>query len=198
VKRAAAFLGLSIVISGFCTAAAQDKKYAIKSGIITFEQAQKVGDIESKRKFIVYFDDFGRKECRDTYRGETLITSNFSDGKEWYIVDYGKKTGTKSFNKGLYSLGTEITFSWNMVADRDKQSGKAKKLANTTIAGKNCEAFELITGNITTQYAGWNSILLYLNVISKSVTSTTKAVKIEENAAVSADKFKIPAGFAVK
>jgi hypothetical protein len=35
-------------------------------------------------------------------------------------------------------------------------------------------------------------------VISKTVTSTQKAVKIEENAAVSADRFKIPAGFEVK
>jgi len=104
----------------------------------------------------------------------------------------------KTFNKGPYSPGTETRFDWNSVADRDKQSGKAKKLANMTIAGKNCEAYELITGDTTTQYAGWNSILLYLNVISKSVTSTTKAIKIEENAAVSADKFKIPAGFAVK
>jgi hypothetical protein len=187
-----------MIISGFCTLAAQDKKYAIKSGIITFEQVQKVGDIEQKGKFIVYFDDFGKKECRDTYNGETPISSYFSDGKEWYIVDYGKKTGTKTFNKGPYSPGTEVAYFWNNVAARDKQSGKAKKIANMTIAGKNCEAFELITGDTTTQYAGWNSILLYLNVISKSVTSTTKAIKIEENAAVSADKFKIPAGFAVK
>lgn len=157
-----------------------------------------MGDFENKGKFIVYFDDFGKKECRDTYRGETLITSYFSDGKEWYIVNYRQKTGTKTFNKGPHSPGTEISYSWNIVADRDKQSGKAKLLPNTTIAGKNCEAYELIAGDTTTQYDGWSSILLYLNVISKSVTSTTRAIKIEENAAVSADKFKIPAGFAVK
>jgi len=198
MKRIAVFLGLWMVISGFCTVAAQDKKYAIKSGIVTFDSAQKVGDIENKEKFIVYFDDFGKKECRDTYNGETLKSSYFSDGKEWYIVDYGRKTGTKTFNKGPYSPGTETRFDWNSVAARDKQSGKAKKIANMTIAGKNCEAFEMITGDTTTQYAGWNSILLYVNVLSKSVTSTTKAIKIEENAAVSADKFKIPAGFAVK
>ena len=61
MKRIAALLGLWMVISGFCTLAAQDKKYAIKSGIVTFEQVQKVGDIESKEKFIVYFHDFGKK-----------------------------------------------------------------------------------------------------------------------------------------
>jgi hypothetical protein len=198
MKRIAVFLGLSMVMSGFCTLTAQDKKYAIKSGIITFELAQKVGDFEHKGKFVVYFDDFGKKECRDTYNGEALQGSYFSDGKEWYIVDYARKTVSKTFNKGPYSPGTEIRFDWNNVAARDKQSGKAKQLANMTVAGKNCEAYELITGDTTTQFAGWNSILLYVNVISKSVTSTTKAIRIEENAAVSADKFKLPAGFAVK
>ena len=84
--------------------------------------------------------------------GETLITSYFSDGKEWYIVDYGKRIGTKTFNKGPYSPGTEVAYDWNNVADRDKQSGKAKKLTNMTIAGKNCEAFELITGDTTTHF----------------------------------------------
>jgi len=91
-----------------------------------------------------------------------------------------------------------MKFDWNEVSSRDKQSGKAKQIAKITVAGKTCEAFELITGDVTTQLAGWSNILLDVHVTSKDLTSTTKAIKIAENAAVSADKFKIPAGFAVK
>jgi hypothetical protein len=63
MKRIAAFVGLSMVISGFCTVAAQDKKYAIKSGIITFDVTQKLGDIENKSRNILYFDGLVRKNA---------------------------------------------------------------------------------------------------------------------------------------
>jgi hypothetical protein len=112
-------------------------------------------------------------------------------------VIYEQKTAYKIFKKETFG-GTEMRFNWKGVSARDKQSGKAKQIANITVAGKNCEAYELVTGDVTTQFAGWSNILLYVHVISKGLTSTTKAIKIEENAAVSADKFKIPTGFPVK
>lgn len=68
-----------------------------------------------------------------------------------------------------------------------------------SIAGKNCESFKSNDGKGTvTRYRGWNKILMYLNVKTKSVETIQKAVKVEENAKVSEEKFKIPAGYAVQ
>jgi hypothetical protein len=102
------------------------KKYAIKSGIITFEVVQKVGDIESKGKDIVYFDDFGNKECRDSVAGEAIQSSYFSDGKDVYNVIYEQKTAYKIFKRET-SGGTEMKFDSNGVTSRDKQSGRGNQ-----------------------------------------------------------------------
>jgi hypothetical protein len=39
---------------------------------------------------------------------------------------------------------------------------------------------------------------MYLDVKTKSTQTIQKAVKVEENAKVSSEKFKVPAGFAVQ
>ncbi len=181
-----------IIILGLSTLQAQQvKKYQIKSGIITFETTMMMGKFEMKTKSVVYFDDYGMKECKDTYDDNGLKESFFSDGKNLYLTIYKEKA---VYKRGTAFRGTEYKFDWNEIAP----SGKAKKIANMTIVGKNCEAFELKDGGNTNTYAGWNNICLYLGVSMKNMTTIYKAVKLEENAKVPADKFKIPAGFTLK
>ncbi len=68
-----------------------------------------------------------------------------------------------------------------------------------TIAGKTCEVFVTDDGNGTkATYGGWNKILLYLDVETKTVKTILHAVKVEENAKVPADKFQIPAGYTIQ
>ena len=43
---------------------AQTKKYDIKSGIVTFDITIIMGDTKLANKSIVYFDDYGMKECK--------------------------------------------------------------------------------------------------------------------------------------
>jgi hypothetical protein len=176
---------------------AQFKKYDIKSGVVTYDLVMKVGKMEIKKRTIVYFDDYGTKECRETYSDGKLDESYFSDGKFIYAAKPAKKT---AFKQGDAYRGTELRVEWTEFGtEKDRQSGKIKKIPPMTIAGKTCDAFETNDGKGTvTRYAGWNKILMYLNVNSKSVESLQKAVKVEENAKVSEDKFKIPAGYIVK
>jgi hypothetical protein len=49
-------------------------------------------------------------------------------------------------------------------------------------------------GSIT-KYGGWNKILLYMDMQTKSLQSTQTAVKVEENVKVPPEKFQIPAGY---
>jgi hypothetical protein len=174
---------------------AQTKKYDIKSGIVTFETTMKMGSIKIETKSIVYFDDYGVKECKETYKEGELKESFFSDGKNLYAVHFADKTAMK---RGVAYRGTEFRFNWNEISDKDKKSGKAKQLTGLTIAGKKCESFEYTDAGTTTKYAGWSNICLMIDLTSKNVASITKAVKLEENAKVSSDKFAVPTGFALK
>lgn len=192
MKKVIVFMGIMLIVAGFSVLQAQQvKKYQIQSGIITFETALTMGSFVMKTKAVVYFDDFGMKECRDTYDDNGIKESFFSDGKDLYLVMYAEKA---VYKRGTAFRGTEYKFDWNEIAP----SGKGKKLPNMTVLGKNCEAFEMNDkGNIST-FAGWNNVCLYMATKQPSMTVVSKAVKFEENVKVPAEKFKIPAGFALK
>ena len=184
-----AFIGLT---------SAQTKKYDIKSGILTFETTMKMSGMEIKTKSIVYFDDYGTKECKETYDDDGTVKEWFlCDGSDLYAVFFEKKEAYKR-GKAYSGRGTEMRFDWNAISEKDKKSGKYKKASNVTVAGKNCETFELDDESGKTRFGGWNHITLFVDQTSGDMKTMTKAVKIEENAKVPAEKFKIPAGFALK
>ena len=173
------------------------KKYDIRSGIVTYELNMKVGGMEIRKKTVVYFDDYGMKECRETYSNSKLEESYFSDGKELYSVRPNKKT---AFRRGTAYRGTELRVDKSEFGtEADRRSDKFKTLPPMLIAGKSCETFEYNDGKgSVTRYGGWNKILMYLDVKTKSTQTIQKAVKVEENARVSSEKFKVPAGFVVQ
>jgi len=170
------------------------KKYDIKSGIVTYESVMKMSGMEIKDKVVVYFDDYGMKECKDTYDGDRLKESFFSDGKDLYLVQHATK---KAFNRGTASRGTELRVEWSEFGtEKDRKSGKYKKLPAMTVAGKKCDVYEYNDGKGTlTKYGGWSKILLYMDMQMQGMETIQQAVKVEENAGVPSDKFKVPAGY---
>ena len=192
MKQAFSFILIAMVTM---SAMAQTKKYDIKSATISFETTMKMSGMNIKEKVIVYFDDYGIKECRDTYSDGKLKESFFSDGKNLFTVVHKEKT---AYNRGGAYRGTEMKFDWNEISDKDKKGGKAKKLANTTVAGKPCESYEYTDGGTTSKYYGWNHVLLMSDIAMKDISNVTKAVKVDEKTPVPPEKFKAPAGYAVK
>ncbi len=172
------------------------KKYDVKSGIVTFETIMEMSGMKMADKKILYFDDYGMKECEETYKDGKLTESFVSDGKERFKLFHEKKGVYKA---GAASNGTAMPFNWNEVSQSDKDGGIAKQGEKMTVAGKDCETFTFITETAgektTTKYAGWNHVLLSMELQSKSMKSSEKAVKVEENASVPADKFSIPADY---
>ncbi len=191
------FLSAVILFVVMATAQTPVKKYDIKSGIVTYEMIMKMGDFEIKNKIVVSFDEYGMKECKDTYSGDKLEESFFSDGKNLYSVKYNGKT---AFKRGTASRGTELRVEWSEFGtEQDRKSGKYKKLPSQKFAGKNCEMFEYNDGKgIVTQYGGWNKILLYMEMKSKDMESIQRALKIEQNVKVPTEKFMIPKEYKVE
>jgi hypothetical protein len=173
------------------------KKYDIKSGIVTLDSVMKVGALEIKFQYVVYFDDYGMKECKETYKDGQLVDVVFSDGKTLYALKPGKKTAVK---KGDASRGTEMRVDYpEMGSQKDRDSGKVRKIDPLLVAGKQCEAVETNDGSgIVTQYAGWKKIMVYMKSSSANTTATINAVKIEEDVAVPAAKFQVPDGYTLK
>lgn len=184
-----------LLMAAGMTVFAQNNKYGIKSAIITFEQTADVGGMKLSNKVMVYFDEFGLKECRETYDGDKVKETFFSDGKNLYLVIPSEKA---AYDRGTAYRGTEYRFDWNEISQKDKDAHKAKKLANTTIAGKECESFQLDTQYGTAVFAGWKNITFLTSTANKSMKSSVKAKKFEENVSVPAEKFKVPAGYVVK
>jgi hypothetical protein len=73
----------------------QAKKYDIKSCTIMFEMTQRVAGMDIKNKVVLSFDDYGMKECRETYTGDKISEVYFSDGKDLYSLKPDKKTAFK-------------------------------------------------------------------------------------------------------
>jgi outer membrane lipoprotein-sorting protein len=174
---------------------AQVKKYDIKSGVITFERTMKMGALTVKGKIVVSFDEYGMKECRDTYEGDVITESYFSDGKTLWILRPKKKTVVR---QGDAFRGTEVRYAWDEISAKDKKEGKAKQMPKMVVAGKTCDVFQILDKSSTTTFAGWNHIVLYSDVAGKTLTSVQKAVKIEENVPVSPQKFQVPSDYTVK
>jgi len=194
MKRYLFLLLVAMSIMTTAVAQAQVKKYDIKSGVITYESNNSFG---IKMKIVVSFDDYGMRECRDTYLGDKLKESFFSDGKNLYRVNHMEKT---AYNIGPAYRGTELRVEWTEFGtEADRKSGKYKKLPPKKIADKNCEMFEYNNGKGTiTQYGGWNKILLYMDVKMKDMETIQRALKVEENVKVPAEKFEIPKGYKIE
>lgn len=185
-----------LLFAGVLFLSAQDtRKYEIKSGIITFEVSVTLLGKAYLKKEIVYFDDYGRKECRESYDGTRLEEAFLNDGGATYTVVFDDSTAYKS-DRAI--IGTEMAFDWQKVPEADRGSGKARKLPAMIVGGKPCDAYEHDQHGAKATYAGWKRVTLYAEVIGNELRSTTRAVEIREPAIIPASKFSIPAGFTIK
>ncbi len=163
-------------------------KYGIKSGIVTYEHT----GFGMTTKTILYFDDYGTKEAEEKYDSDgSLKETSLCDGKKMFLLMHKDKA---AFNRGECFRGVAYKFDWNE-ASRSGDEYKPTKLANQDIAGKNCESFSLEISGSKTVYAGWNNISFLIETPALNEKVTYKAVSIEENASVPADKLKVPADY---
>ena len=186
---------LAVLLAVATQGGGQTKKYDIKSGIVTFDIVMTIGEMKITSKAIVYFDDYGMKECKETYSGDRLSHSYFSDGKTLYNLNPSQK---KASSAGKAFSGTELRYDWAEASSKEEAERHAQKIDNMTVAGKNCEAFRTTQKETICTFAGWSHILLYSEIGGGNSKSVIRAVKIEENVPVPGDKFKIPDGYTLQ
>ncbi len=174
---------------------AEENKYDIKSGIITYETMTQEGHVQVAGRIVLYFDQYGRQECKETYVNGMLKESVLCDGRTVYTLWHDQRI---VFKRGPANRGTEVRFDWEALPSVEKAEGHIKRLPPVTIAGKVCDAFERITPGGFIRYAGANHILLYCERNLKGENWVMKAVSVDETKSVPAWKFLPPPGFVEK
>lgn len=170
------------------------KKYEVKSGVITFNTSMNTLTVNVSYKTVISFDNYGMRERRDTYTGDTLSETFLSDGFNNYNISHKHK---KIVRTGKAYRGTESKFGWDIISAEDVNAGKVRKDPPMTIAGKECKVYTIMTGVATVTYGGWENIILLNEVESPGGKSISKAEKVEIFP-VDESTFILPKGYAIK
>ncbi|HLG35153.1 MAG TPA: hypothetical protein VI757_09755 [Bacteroidia bacterium] len=188
-------------------------KYGIKSGIITYDNEA----MGMAMKTTLYFDNYGKSEATETemelemmgVKSKTHTISFDKDGYS-YNLDLEKKTGTKmkqiTTGSGMDSKGM---MDFSKMSEQMMKDMQIKKEGNETVLGKDCTVYSIgmdigdqadAKGSkmqIKGKYAVWNNIMMKMDTDMSGMKVTMKAVKIQENVPVPADKFEVPQGITV-
>lgn len=185
------------------TEATTGQRYGIKSGIVYYEPMDFMG---MKSTQVLYFDDYGKKECR-----ETIIEGN--------IMGMKTKKRSVSIIDGDYSINFDLE---NITNNKDELKKEATKvniksaMANMDLSALTEEmkkqmdykeeGTEEVAGITGTKYSvkfgsGSNRIygVMYKNVPLKADMGQIKLVasKLEENATIPAEKFTVPSDYKI-
>ena len=124
--------------------------FKVKTATIAFKKADK--GVETTNT--IMWDDYGNYWRLEDNKGATHVDEKAGKG---YSLNLQKKTYTK-LDESIYSFA-------KMGRDLFKFSNSTgmpayQKLANRTIAGKDCTVYSTTSSGITTVYGSWNGILL--------------------------------------
>ncbi len=165
-------------------------KYAIKSGIVQYKTEMMGMEVMQT----LTFDDYGKKEATDVemeMMGVKIHTVNLTKDGFIYNLDMVKKTGTKSPEVNLANASIDFE---NLTEEMVKEM-ELKKLGTEEFLGKTCEKMSIDNKKMGMK----GTFLVYKGVALKSETDLGSmkmnllAEKFEENPAIPAAKFEVPA-----
>jgi hypothetical protein len=181
-------------------------KYKVKSGIVTTEMDNPLGK-GAKMTSVLYFDDYGKIEATELKNememmGQKIKTHEIEIRKDGYMykIDLEKKTATKfKFNPGNGASGMAAFASLDMSSQQAKDMNM-KKEASQTIAGKECDVYSMDAKKMGMKgtVAMWQGIPMKVDADMSGMKVHSNVVKIEENVAMPAGIFDVPAGIEVK
>ncbi len=185
----------AVLAFAFCAPSrvhAQDRKYDVKSGTITYETTTQEGRLQIAGRVVLYFDEYGRQECKDTYVNGMLKESVLCDGKTVYTLWHEQRI---VFKRGPATRGTEVRFDIESLPLSERLEGHVRKLPSMVVAGKVCEAFERTTSAGVIRYAGADHVLMYCERNLNGENWVMKAVSMDETKPVPPSKFVPPPGY---
>lgn len=179
----------------------QGQRYGIKSGIVTYEPMDIMG---IKTTQVVYFDDYGKKECRETVvegdimgmktkkRSMSILDGDYSINFDLENITNNKDELVKEATKvNIKSVMTTMDLS--ALTEEMKKQMEYKEEGTENVAG--------VTGTkYSVKFGGQRMYgVMYKNVPLKADMGQIKMIasKFEQNATVPAEKFTVPADYKI-
>ena len=197
------FIIFSLILCLFAysfAAAAETRRYAIKSGHIVYELT---GNVTGEKE--VWFDNYGMKYYEEENSTTTIkmfgITNTekehritIMDGEIIYDIDMLTKTGSKGTlpsMEQLQDMAEDMTKAeQKQLADDVMNSFGGKRLGTEKFLGKTCEVMEIM-GMKSWIY---NGLTLKSEVEVMGIVTNETATSFKENIKVPASKFDPPKG----
>ncbi|NTU93671.1 MAG: hypothetical protein HGB29_03640 [Chlorobiaceae bacterium] len=185
------------------------KRYELQSGVVHYETAETMG---VKIVETLYFDDYGRKEARESVTESNIMGMKSREHKMTitsgdYVISYeveksvnGKdetsreatRTNIREFRQMALALGSTLDPA------EMKKNMDYREEGSETVAGVTGTKFSIALDKNQPESRVYG--VLYKNISMKSQMGaiTTVAKQIEENVAVPASKFEVPSGYTIK
>lgn len=186
------------------------KRYEIKSGIVHYEPQNLMGMGTTTQT--LYFDDYGRKEAVETVTESNVMgirthehAMRITDGytsisyeikKTVNGKDETSKVATKSDIRELQEMAQMMAMSLDV--NELKKNMDYREEGTESIAGVTGKKYSVAMNKELPDARVYG--VMYKNIVLKSEMGSIsmKAASIEENVAVPASKFAIPAGYTVQ
>lgn len=186
-----------LIIAALCAfcigAVAQEKRYEVKSGIVTMEMSMMGQNVVQK----MYFDDYGAKQASISEFGGQKMRNIEVDGNN-IMIDDAAKTATK-----MPAMGVDANkINFLNLTDQVIKKNKIKEIGKEEIAGKECTRYTykvLMMGQAVTV-----NVWVYKGIPLKTSTKTDfgeigmSATAIEEDVQIDPAMFTIPEGIEIQ
>ena len=186
-----------LIIAALCAfcigAVAQEKRYEVKSGIVTMEMSMMGQNVVHK----MYFDDYGAKQASISEFGGQKMRNIEVDGKN-IMIDDAAKTATK-----MPAMGVDANkINFLNLTDQVIKKNKIKEIGKEEISGKECTRYTykvLMMGQAVTV-----NVWVYKGIPLKTSTKTDfgeigmSATAIEEDVQIDPAMFTIPEGIEIQ
>ena len=175
------------------------KRYGLESGIVEFRVEANM----MKTSETIYFDRWGLRETKQRRTeinvgsiSQTQNAMEFLDGETTVNVDLDNKRGTRIKNNLLTTIA-DRTSSKNMEEASEKflKAMGGKKIGEEAVLGKTCQVWDI--QSLKAKNWVWKNIALKAESGLGGMTTTITAVRVEENAKIPVEKFKIPDGIPI-
>jgi len=190
------------------SASSTPRRYDLQSGIVTYEPMVIMG---IKSETTLYFDDYGRREARETVTDSNMMGMkshekkvDITDGD--FMISYeaekivnGKdetskvatKTDIRQFKEMAMQMGAAI-------GEQMKKDFDYREEGTEVIAGVTGTKYSVSLNKENKDQRVYGVLYKKIALKTQMGTITVKAAKIEENASVPATKFEVPAGYTIK
>ncbi len=183
-------------------------RYDLQSGIVTYEPMVIMG---IKSQTTLYFDDYGRREARESVTDSNIMGMKSHEKKVDiidgdYMISYeaekmvnGKdetskvatKTDIRKFKEMAVQMGATI-------GEQMKKDFDYREEGNEVIAGVTGTKYSITLNKEQKDQRVYGVLYKKIALKTQMGAITITAAKIEENAAVSAAKFEVPAGYTIQ